>query len=243
MNSITKRQLNHCVFSAISNDLTPDEALNSYLLMIVNKGLGENRNWGKKTPLLQEIYDAISNDPAFARIDIEIKKQDSSKYISPTLSITLASGFVINICNRYGSLQAHINNSTRTALGLGGFGIEQISQWLITLKKNALGYVNEFNDILKEAYKKIKGNRMHILAIKAIFRNAMKEYPDLKYGFVEQKRRVRINVQLPNCRLGVHLDAWFGSYKERLPQQITELKKLVDVHSKTTLTDYYICYR
>ena len=98
----------------------------------------------------------------------------------------------------------------------------------------------EWESVLSRASKKCKGNRMAVLAIKAIFTEAMKDYPALKYDFVEQKRRMRIMVKLPNSRLGVAIDAWWGSYKKTLPSQIENLKTLIEVHNKIGNMDFYI---
>ena len=66
----------------------------------------------------------------------------------------------------------------------------------------------------------------------------MKDYSDIEYDIIEQKRRARIRVALPKGRLGVFLDAWWGSYKEKLPPQIESLKILIEAHRKSILTNF-----
>ena len=95
-----------------------------------------------------------------------------------------------------------------------------------------------WNEVLNTAYKKAKRSRMALLAIKAIFADAMKDYSDIEYDIIEQKRRARIRVALPKGRLGVFLDAWWGSYKEKLPPQIESLKILIEAHRKSILTNF-----
>jgi hypothetical protein len=72
------------------------------------------------------------------------------------------------------------------------------------------------------------------------FTEAMKDYPQVKYELVEQKRRARIKVMIPNTHLGVYLDAWWGSYRESLPRQIESLKLIIEAHSKSTLTNFFV---
>ena len=68
----------------------------------------------------------------------------------------------------------------------------------------------------------------------------MKEYPRVKYEIIEQKRRARIKVMIPNTHLGVNIDAWWGSYKESLPKQIESLKLLLKAHKKSNLTNFFV---
>ena len=81
---------------------------------------------------------------------------------------------------------------------------------------------------------------MAYLGIRAKFTEAMKDYPEVKYVFLEQKRRARIKVMIPDTHLGVYIDAWWGSYKERLPKQIESLKLILAAHSKSKLTDFFV---
>jgi hypothetical protein len=123
---------------------------------------------------------------------------------------------------------------------LRNYRVEDIAKWIIRQKVNFDTYLNEWETVIKTISKKVKTNNLALLAIKATFSDAMKDYPNIKYTFIEQKRRVRIKVHLPNNKLGLYVDAWWGSYKQRLPEQIEELKLLIDVHSKTQLKDFFV---
>ena len=81
---------------------------------------------------------------------------------------------------------------------------------------------------------------MAFLKIRAIFTEAMKDYPRLKYVIIEQKRRARIRVKIPNTDVGVYIDAWWGSYEEKLPPQIESLKLLLDAHRKSCLKNFFV---
>ena len=103
---------------------------------------------------------------------------------------------------------------------IDSYRAEDVAMWIIRQKQNIDKYMEGWNDVLNKACKKAKGNHMALLAIRAIFTDAMKDYTDIKYEIIEQKRRARIRVTLPKGRLGVFLDAWWGSYKDKLPPQI-----------------------
>jgi hypothetical protein len=84
---------------------------------------------------------------------------------------------------------------------------------------------------------------MAFLGIRAIFTEAMKDYPRIKFAVVEQKRRAKIMVQIPDTNLGVYIYAWWGSYKKQLPEQIESLKQLIRVHRKSTIKNFYIHHK
>jgi hypothetical protein len=96
---------------------------------------------------------------------------------------------------------------------------------------------------LQASYKKLKIDHMAFLGIRAIFTEAMKDYPRIKFAVVEQKRRAKIMVQIPDTNLGVYIYAWWGSYKKQLPPQIESLKQLLDAHRKTCLKNFFISRR
>ena len=77
------------------------------------------------------------------------------------------------------------------------------------------------------------------VAIERIYQ-LKKDYPRLKYVIVEQKRRARIRVKIPNTDVGVYIDAWWGSYEEKLPPQIESLKLLLDAHRKSCLKNFFV---
>lgn len=75
---------------------------------------------------------------------------------------------------------------------------------------------------------------MDFLAIKAIFEEAMKEYPEVEYEMIMMSRKIKIEVKIPNTNFWMRLDGWWHSYKECLPRQIDELKALIDSHRTDT---------
>jgi hypothetical protein len=114
---------------------------------------------------------------------------------------------------------------------------------MIRQKQKLQEYIDSWDAVLETACKKAKLDRMAFLGIRAIFTEAMKDYPQIKYVIIEQKRRARIRVNIPNTDLGVYIDAWWGSYKKNLPQQIESLKMLLEAHRKSCLKSFYIHHK
>ena len=117
---------------------------------------------------------------------------------------------------------------------------EDVALWLIRQKQHFEQYMEGWDTVLSQACKKAKSNRMAFLGIRAMITEAMQDYPRVKYQIIEQKRRARIKVMIPNTHLGVYLDAWWGSYQDSLPQQIESLKQILAVHSRSTLTNFFV---
>ena len=133
-----------------------------------------------------------------------------------------------------------INEKILTSIYLKSYRAEDVALWLIRQKQHLEKYMEGWDAVLSQACKKAKSNRMAFLGIRAMVTEAMKDYPRVKYQIIEQKRRARVKVMIPNTHLGVYLDGWWGSYRESLPQQIESLKQILDVHSKSSLTNYFI---
>ena len=118
-----------------------------------------------------------------------------------------------------------------------------IALWMIRQKQKLKEYLEGWDAVLDAACKKAKLNRIAFLGIQAIFNDAMKDYPKIKYVIVEQRRRARIRVKIPDSNLGVNIDAWWGSYKERLPKQIESLKLLLATHRKSCLKNFFLYHK
>ena len=126
---------------------------------------------------------------------------------------------------------------------LKSYRAEDIALWMIRQKQKLNEYIEGWDAVLEIACKKAKLNRIAFLGIQAIFNNAMKDYPQVKYVIVEQKRRARIRVRVPNTNLGVYIDAWWGSYKEKLPKQIESLKMLLAAHRKSSIKTFFVHHK
>jgi hypothetical protein len=126
---------------------------------------------------------------------------------------------------------------------LKSYRAETVALWIIRQKQKLDDYMNEWDNVLQASYKKLKIDHMAFLGIRAIFTEAMKDYPRIKFAVVEQKRRAKIMVQIPDTNLGVYIYAWWGSYKKQLPEQIESLKQLIRVHRKSTIKNFYIHHK
>ena len=172
--------------------------------------------------------------------DFKLELTKGTKIPTQRLVVKLSPTCTLYAETSFSSLQVTINEKMMTFIYLKSYRAEDVALWMIRQKQNLEKYMEGWDAVLRQASKKTKSNRMAFLGIRAIFTEAMKDYPRVKYQIVEQKRRARIKVMIPNTHLGVYLDAWWGSYRDSLPQQIESLKKILDVHSKSTLTNYFI---
>ena len=98
---------------------------------------------------------------------------------------------------------------------------------MVRMKQNMPRYIEEWNGVLDEVLKTLKGQRLAMSAINAIFVNAIKAYPKVQYTIKQQKVRARIDVILSNgiCRT---IYAYWNSYMKSLPGKLEELKALID---------------
>lgn len=117
---------------------------------------------------------------------------------------------------------------------------EQIALWIIALKDNIGECLEAWDYVSKEALKVVKSNNINTVTIKALFAEAMKDYPELEYEVVEQKRRLRFRVRIPDTRLCVMIDAWWKSYNKTLSQSIADLKTLIETINSSSIKEFHI---
>lgn len=239
----SKQVINNTVLRYISEGMSNEDILDNFLMMKMSNDFDEEKPTGKKAASLSDIKIQLLGNGVIEEKDYSIKMFGNINISIPRLSVKLSPTCTLFIESVRGILQAKVNDKNMTTMSIQTNKAEDIAMWIIRQKQNFERYLDEWNTVIRTASKKNKGNRMSMLAIKAIFSEAMKEYPDLCYDFMEQKRRVRIRVKLPDSKLGVIIDAWWGSYKERLPEQIEDLKVLIKAHNKTHIKDYFISHR
>jgi hypothetical protein len=210
-------------------------------MMKMSNDLDEEKSLGKRAPSVSELTNHLRKHEVMEAKDYETS--GIAHIGNPRLMVKLSPSCTLYIENIRGILQVKVNDKNIAMLSIRMNKPEDVIQWIIRQKQNFENYTDEWNAIIKTTSKKAKGNRMSMLAIKAIFSESMKGYPDLDYVFIEQKRRLRIRVKLPDSKLGVIIDAWWGSYKQRLPEQIEDLKQLIEVHKTTRLKDFFVSHR
>lgn len=249
MAKYTKRSINNQLLNALTEGKNQNDVRDMFIMTQMTNDMTEEKSTYQLPPSVSEINVYMLGNNVIDQADFSIQKINSNVLISAYRLIVKISP----ICTLYLEksrlsikeksrqiIKVKINDKNIATTYLRNYRIEDIVKWIIRQKVNFDTYLNKWETVVKTISKKVKTNNLALLAIKATFSDAMKDYPNIKYTFIEQKRRVRIKVHLPNNKLGLYVDAWWGSYKQRLPEQIKELKLLIDVHSKTQLKDFFI---
>lgn len=236
----TTLQIKNNIRKVLEEGYSNEDALDLFLKMNMLNDLGPERPFILKGPSPSEVQTNLLGNDDIDKGDIKLDMINGTRVFTQRLVVKLSP-----ICTLYAemihsSLQVTINKKNMTCMYLKSYNAQDVALWMIRQKQKLETYLEGWNDVLNNACKKAKSNRMAYLGIRAIFTEAMKDYPQVKYVFVEQKRRARIRVMIPETHLGVYIDAWWGSYKERLPKQIESLKLILDVHSKSNLKDFFV---
>lgn len=236
----TNIQITNNIRKVLEDGRSNEDALDIFLKMNMVNDLSPERPFITKGPSPSDVHMNLIGNDDIDKNDFKLELTKGTKIPSQRLVVKLSPTCTLYAEMSYSSLQVTINQKNMTCMYLKSYKAEDVALWMIRQKQNLEKYMESWDTVLNIACKKTKSNRMAYLAIRAIFTEAMKRYPNLKYVFVEQKRRVRIKVLIPNTHLGVYIDGWWGSYKERLPKQIESLKKILEVHSKSSLKDFFV---
>ena len=138
--------------------------------------------------------------------------------IHPSLTLTVEN---------YDGLTVTVNGCSKVKNWVRCLSAEETAQWMVRMKQNMPRYIEEWNGVLDEVLKTIKGQRLAMSAINAIFVNAMKDYPKVRYTVRQQKMRARIDAILPNGTSKT-IYAYWNSYMKSLPRKLNELKALIN---------------
>ena len=236
----SKIQINNSIRRVLEEGGSNDDALDLFLHMNMVNDLGPEHPFITKGPSPSDVHMNLLGNDDIDKNDIKLELTKGTKIPIQRLVVKLSPTCTLYAETSYSSLQVTINEKNMTSIYLKSYKAQDIALWMIRQKQNLEKYQECWNAVLDNACKKAKSNRMAYLGIRAIFTETMKDYPEVKYVFVEQKRRVRIRVMIPDTDLGVYIDAWWGSYKKSLPKQIESLKLILDVHSKSNLTHFFV---
>ena len=236
----TKVQINNNIRRLLEEGKSNEDALDFFLKMNMMNDLGPERPFVTKVPSPAEVRINLLGNDDIDKDDIKLEMTKGTKRPTQRLVVRLSPACTLYAEKVHNSLQVTINEKNLTVMYLKSYSAAVVALWMIRQKEKLEEYMAEWDVVLNIACKKAKLNRMAFLGIKAIFTEAMKDYPRLKYVVIEQKRRARIRVKIPNTDLGVYIDAWWGSYKEKLPKQIESLKLLLDAHRKSCLTNFFV---
>lgn len=236
----TKSQINNNIRRALEDGRSNDEALDLYLRMCMENDLGPERPFTRKGPSPADVHMNLIGNEVIAKGDFKLEVTKKSNVPVQRLVVKLSPTCTLYAETSGWALQVTINNNFMTSIHLRSYWGKDVALWMIRQKRHLEQYMEGWDAVLGLACKKAKSNRIAFLGIRAMITEAMKDYPHVKYQIIEQKRRARIKVMIPNTNLGVYLDAWWGSFRERLPQQIESLKKILDVHRKSCLSNFFI---
>ena len=236
----TKVQINNNIRKAFEEGKGNADALDLFLMMNMMNDLPNERPFITKGPSPSDVHMHLIGNDVIGKDDFQLKMVMSKKCFTQKLIVKLSPAYTLYAETNHSNLQVIINEKNMTCMYLNSYQAEDIALWMIRQKQNLDKYMESWDAVLDIACKKAKSKRMACLAIRAIFTEAMQEYPHVKYEFIEQKRRVRIKVMIPDTHLGVYLDAWWGSYRESLPKQIKSLQLIIETHSKSTLTNFFV---
>ena len=235
----TKAQISNNIRSVLEEGRSNEDALDVFLKMNMMNDLSDERPFIRTGPTLSDIHMNLIGNEFISKDDFKLEMTKGNKP-AQRLVVRLSPTCTLYAEMWHSSLQVTINEKMMTFMYLRNYRAQDIALWMIRQKQNLEKYMEGWDAVLEKACKRAKSNRIAFLGIRAIFTEAMKEYPRVKYEIIEQKRRARIKVMIPNTHLGVNIDAWWGSYKESLPKQIESLKLLLKAHKKSNLTNFFV---
>lgn len=235
----TKAQINNNISKLLEEGKSNDVAFDFFLMMNMVNDLGPERPFITKAPTPAEVRIHLLGNDAIDKDDVKLE-MTNAKIPIQRLVVRLSSNCTLYAELSYNSLQVTVNGRNLTVMYLKYYRAEDIALWMIRQKQKLDEYIEAWDAVLAYACKKVKIDHMAFLGIRAIFTEAMKDYPRIKFAVIEQKRRAKIKVNIPNTDLGVYIYAWWGSYKKQLPEQIESLKVLLDAHRKSSLNNFFI---
>lgn len=235
----TKAQINNNISKLLEEGMSNDVAFDFFLMMNMVNDLGPERPFITKAPTPAEVRIHLLGNDAIDKDDVKLE-MTNAKIPIQRLVVRLSSNCTLYAELSYNSLQVTVNGRNLTVMYLKYYRAEDIALWMIRQKQKLDEYIEAWDAVLAYACKKVKIDHMAFLGIRAIFTEAMKDYPRIKFAVIEQKRRAKIMVNIPNTDLGVYIYAWWGSYKKQLPEQIESLKVLLDAHRKSSLKNFFI---
>jgi hypothetical protein len=235
----TKAQINNNISKLLEEGKSNDVAFDFFLKMRMVNDLGPERAFITKAPTPAEVRIHLLGNDAIDKDDVKLE-MTNAKIPIQRLVVRLSSNCTLHAELSYNSLQVTVNGRNLTVMYLKYYRAEDIALWMIRQKQKLDEYIEAWDAVLAYACKKVKIDHMAFLGIRAIFTEAMKDYPRIKFAVIEQKRRAKIMVNIPNTDLGVYIYAWWGSYKKQLPEQIESLKVLLDAHRKSSLKNFFI---
>lgn len=234
-----KQSINNRIVNVQSAGSNQNEIQDVFLMMVMNNDLGEERPFICKAPSLHDIQNLLMDSGEFDAEDVSYELVGGMNLPDARLMVKIGPSCQLYITSNKSYLSVSVNDTAQATLSFCRYKASDIAEWVVRQKQKLQSYLNGWDQAYRKASKKIKNVRLSTLAIKAIFLETMRQYPGVEYEIMVQARRVRFRVRMPNSKLGVYIDAWYGSYKEKLPQQLEDLKVLIEAYKKTSIQNFY----
>lgn len=192
-------------------------------------------------PRPQDIYGYLIDDERIENkaLCFERHKNMLRMRTQESLSVKFTPSCHLILENTADALRVSINNKTSAIQQIRYRSVVDLAEWVVRQKQQFDDYMAEWEDILCDVAKKGKTRRMTTLAVKAIVSEALRDFPHAHFDVLEQSRRVRVIVRLSTCNLGINLYAYYGSYKEKLPPQLEDLKRILEVHRHNCVKTFF----
>lgn len=180
-------------------------------------------------PAPKEVYEALSNNDAICKEDICLEQTIVADNIYYELEVKIHPQLSLTVLN-YDGLKVTLNGKSKVKNWVGHLTAEELANWMVRLNQNFQRHIEEWNALSSNILKTLKRQKIALSAISAIFSNAMKDYPKVKYSIKEQKYRARIDVVISeySCKT---IYAYWSTYREKLPEKIEKVKKLIDKYT------------
>ena len=177
-------------------------------------------------PAPLEVYEALSNNDIICKEDICLEQSIVADYMYYELEVKIHPQLSLTVLN-YDELKVTLNGKSKVKNWAGHLAAEELANWMVRLKQNLQRHIEEWNTLSVKILKMLKRQKIALSAINAIFTNAMKDYPKVKYSIKEQKSRARIDVMISEytCKT---IYAYWSTYREKLPGRIENVKALID---------------
>ena len=176
----SNKQINNNIRRVLEEGKSNDAALDLFLMMNMMNDLGTERSFVKKGPSPSDIHMNLIGNKVIDKDDFKLKMASGTKFLTQRLIVKLSPNCTLFAESNRSSLQVTINEKNLTTVYLKSYNAEDIALWMIRQKLNIDRYMEGWNDVLNKACKKAKGNRMALLAIRAIFTDAIEDYTDIK---------------------------------------------------------------
>ncbi|MBR5716695.1 MAG: hypothetical protein IKX59_08915 [Bacteroidales bacterium] len=181
-------------------------------------------------PAPKDVYEALSNNDVICKEDICLEQTIVADNIYYELEVKIHPQLSLTVLN-YDGLKVTLNGKSKVKNWVGHLAAEELANWMVRMKQNLQRHIEEWNTLPVTIIKTHKRQKIALSAIRAIFTNAMKDYPKVKYSIKEQKSRARIDVMISEytCKT---IYAYWSTYREKLPSRIEEVKALLDKSRK-----------